>query len=56
MTLINAHSVKNKVIALCESLNEKNVTACAVTETWLKSEDNVIKQEFMTNGYNLIHL
>ena len=43
ISLINARSVKNKVISLCESLREKKVTACAITETWLRSEENVIK-------------
>ena len=53
--LLNARSVKNKFVDICESLESKNISLCGVTETWLHDGDEVVKKEFYDMGYNLHH-
>ena len=52
---VNAHSVNNKVGTLQSIITERNLDICAITETWLKLEDDdlTIKQ-IPPNGYNII--
>ena len=53
--LLNARSVRNKVVDISDSLLSKNISVCAVTETWLTSGDDAILKEFFDMGYNVLH-
>ena len=52
---VNVHSVNNKVGILQSIITERNLDICAITETWLKLEDDdlTIKQ-IPPDGYNII--
>ena len=55
VSLINARSVKNKVIPICQLLDEHNIIACGVTETWLTRSDPVVIRQFKDLGFDLVH-
>ena len=53
--LLNARSVKNKVVNICDSISSKNISVCAITETWMNADDDAILKEFFDMGYNILH-
>ena len=55
VSLLNARSVRNKVIQISEFLSEKNISGCGLTETWLTTNDEAIVQEFKNHGYSILH-
>ena len=44
VTLINARSLKPKLVSLKETLNELGADVCLITETWFKRTDSTIDQ------------
>ena len=34
----------------------KNISVCAITETWMTFEDNTVVKEFFDMGYNVVHV
>ena len=55
ISVVNVRALRNKIVALCESLISKNVDICCITETWLHSEDTAVNAEFLRYGYNIVH-
>ena len=55
VSLINARSVKNKVIPICQLLDEHNILACGVTETWITKSDPAVIRQFKDLGYDIVH-
>ena len=55
IALLNVRSIRNKVICLCESLNEKKINVCCITETWLSENEKSILVEFKNMGFQLYH-
>ena len=53
--LLNSRSVRNKVISICETLTDRNLLACGLTETWIQERDVTIEREFNELGYSLLH-
>ena len=56
VALVNARSIRNKVIELTDSLQSKDIDLSAVTETWLFPEDSVIIGQYNEFGFNVTHL
>ncbi len=52
---VNARSVRNKSLELCEYIKDQNLDILAITETWLFSHDLAIIRKLTPNGYNLKH-
>ena len=55
IALINVRSLRNKVILLCESLLNKNINICCLTETRLTEADTVVYTELSHYGFKLLH-
>ena len=55
VSLINTRSIKNKVIALTESLDSKHIDLCCVTETWVNESDKVTFSELADKGFILLN-
>ena len=55
IALINVRSLRNKEILLCESLLNKNINICCLTETWLTEADTVVYTELSHYGFKLLH-
>ena len=53
--LLNARSLRNKVVDITDSLTSKNISICAITETWLSATDDVVLREYNEMGYDLFH-
>ena len=52
---VNAHSVNNKVGTLQSIITDRNLDICAITETWLKlEEDDLTIKQIPPDGYNII--
>jgi exonuclease III len=51
--LINARSVKNKAIHVCEYVLDNKLDILAITETWLGENDTVVKGNICPPGYKL---
>ena len=43
------------MVDISDSLLSKNISVCAITETWLTSGDDAILKEFFDMGYNVLH-
>ena len=52
--LWNCQSVRNKTAALQDCLCEKKIDLCALTETWLSSDDDAVRAECIPNGYKIL--
>ncbi len=49
----NAQSVKNKTHALKDYILDKNIQLCAITESWLKPQNDLEMGELKPSGYKL---
>ena len=50
----NCQSVRNKTAALQDYLCKKKIDLCALTETWLSSDDDAVRAECISNGYKIL--
>ena len=50
---LNAQSVRNKTLSLADFIQTEHVDICVITETWLKSDDDVVMGDLTPNGYTL---
>ena len=55
IALLNAHSIKNKMVNICDSLQSKGISFCGITETWLHPEDGAEVKELHDIGFNVFH-
>ena len=55
VALLNARSIKNKIVNVCDTLQSKNISVCGITETWLYPEDGAITRELNDLGFNIFH-
>ena len=55
VALINVRSIRNKIILLCETLLDKKISICCITETWLTESDSTIYTELLHYGFKLLH-
>ena len=51
--LWNCQSVRNKTAALQDYLCEKKIDLCALTETWLLSDDDTVRAECIPSEYKI---
>ena len=51
---INARSITNKSGPIQHSLHDQEVDICAITETWVKTNDQTAPKEILPPGYNII--
>jgi exonuclease III len=56
MCVINCQSIRNKADVLVDYIKDNNLDMVAMTETWLKSDDNRIIGDLTPSGFKLIHL
>ena len=48
---VNTQSIRNKTGDIVNHVVSENIDICAITETWLRSEDDTIRQECQPAGY-----
>ena len=53
VSVMNARSVRNKTLIIKDFVVDNNVDVLAITETWLRSGDDVIIGELIPSGYCL---
>lgn len=53
LALVNPCSVRNKTADICEHVVSSNTDVCLFTETWLKTNDSVVRAELKPSGYGL---
>ena len=53
---VNARSLRNKSCDFHDNIVDDKYDLCLITETWLKSDDDVIQIESTPTGYTLQHL
>ena len=51
---INARSIKNKIPQFQEYIKNANIDLCAITETWLKPDDDDIAKVVPPQGYTFL--
>ena len=51
---INARSVFNKLNDLHQYINLNNIVLCAITETWIREQDDITEKELAPNDYKCI--
>ena len=52
---VNARSISNKIIPFQQEICDEETDICAITETWLKTEDSDFRlREIAPDGYNII--
>ena len=51
---INARSITNKSSPIQHYLHDQEVDICAITETWVKTDDKTASKEILPPGYNII--
>ena len=51
---INARSIKNKIPQFQEYITNENIYLCAITETWLKTDDENIGKVVQPQGYTFL--
>ena len=51
---INARSVTNKSGPIQHYLHDQEVDICAITEAWVKTDDQTAPKEILPPGYNII--
>lgn len=52
-SLLNAQSVRNKTANIMDYIVERKVDLLAITETWLKSNDDAVKAECLPSTYKI---
>ena len=52
--LVNARSLRNKTVELCELIRGEYLAICCVTETWLKASDSAILAQINELNYEII--
>ena len=50
---INCQSVRNKTDQILDYIAEKELSVCALNETWLKSDDDLVCRQITPKGYTL---
>ena len=50
---LNAQSVRNKAHSLCDYIYYNDLDICAITETWLKADDQVVVGDLVPSGYTI---
>ena len=54
-SVVNARSVYNKLHSFQNYIQDKNMTICAITETWLSNDDNDLRyKEIPPPGYKIL--
>jgi exonuclease III len=51
LLVLNAQSVNNKALAICEYTKETNADLVAITESWIKAGNTAVKKEMCPSGY-----
>ena len=51
---INARSIKNKILQFQEYITNASIDLCALTETWLKPDDDDIAKVVPPQGYTFL--
>ena len=51
---INARSIANKSSPIQHYLHDQQIDICAITETWVKTNDQTTPKEILPPGYNII--
>ena len=54
--LINWRSVANKIESIQAEITETNASLCALTETWIKEEDDITPLHLCPSGYKCISI
>jgi len=54
--VLNARSVCNKALSLCEYVKDNNIDVFGITETWLKPADQSVIAELTPPGYTTLHI
>ena len=54
LSQINARSICNKIPSLHHSICENNIDICAVSETWIKQDDDCTQKELALPGYKVL--
>ena len=54
--LVNCRSVTNKIEYIQAEITEANVALCALTETWIKEEDDTTSLQLCPSGYKCISI
>ena len=54
--LINCRSVANKIETIQAEITEANASLCALTETWIKEEDDITPLHLCPSGYKCISI
>ena len=54
--LVNCWSVVNKTADLQHDLTENNFTLCALTETWIRQDDDVTSVQLCPSGFKVISI
>ncbi len=54
LSLLNARSINNKATTICEQIIEKKTDMLAITETWLKSNNESVTNDLCPEGYSFI--
>ena len=54
--LINYHSIVNKTADLKAKIWDNNIDICALSETWIKQDDNIMVMNMCPVGYSAISL
>ena len=50
--LVNCRSAGNKIEYIQAEITEANVALCALTQTWIKEEDDITPLQLCPSGYN----
>ena len=56
MCVINCQSIRDKVDVLVDYIKDNKLDMVAMTETWIKFDDNRIIRDLTPSGFKLIHL
>ena len=51
---VNARSICNKIESFHQHISEQEVDICAVTETWLRNEDDLAIRQIPPEGYKVL--
>ena len=54
--LVNCRSVANKIEFIQAEITEDNASLCALTETWIKEEDDITPLHLSPSGYKCISI
>ena len=54
MCLINPRSCNNKTALMKQFINDLDLDICAITETWLKEDDEIGKMALKPEGYEIL--